>query len=54
MLMNHIGSNEEDTLGSSIGSSDGITYGKTPVGSLLDIILSKIPYADVGGSGCGP
>ena len=35
VLMNHIGIDEEDTLGSSVGSFDGITYGKKPVGSLL-------------------
>ena len=28
VLMNQSGINEEDTLGSSVGSSDGITYGK--------------------------
>ena len=28
VLMNHIDIDEEDTLGYSIGSSDGITYGK--------------------------
>ena len=35
VLMNHIGIGEEDTLGSSVGSSDGIAYGKKPVGSLM-------------------
>ena len=28
VLMNHIGIDYEDTLGSSVGSSDGITYEK--------------------------
>ena len=28
VLMNHTGLDEEDTLGSSFGYSDGITYGK--------------------------
>ena len=28
-LMKQIGIDEEDTLGSSIGSFDGVTYGKT-------------------------
>ena len=28
MLMNHICIDEEDTMGSSVSSSDGINYGK--------------------------
>ena len=34
-LMKHIRIDEEDTLGSYVGSSDGITYGNKPVGLLL-------------------
>ena len=29
LLMNHIGIDEEDTMGSYVGYFDGITYGKT-------------------------
>ena len=47
--MNHIGLNEEDTLGYSVGYSDGLTYGKKPVGSLLENLLSKRTDAEVGG-----
>ena len=43
--MNHIGIDEVDTLGYSIESSDGITYWGKPVGSFLENILSKGPYA---------
>ena len=32
--MNHIGINDEDTMGSSVGSFDGMTYEKKHVGSL--------------------
>ena len=49
VLMNHIVIDEEDTLGSSVRSSDGITYGGKPVGSLLENILSKSPGPEVGG-----
>ena len=49
VLMNNIGIDEEDMLGSSVGSSDGITYLKEPVGSLLENLLSKSPDAEVGG-----
>ena len=35
-------------------SSDGITYGGEPVGSLLDNHVTKRQEADILGSGCGP
>ena len=34
VLMNHIGLDDEYTLGSYVGSFDGMTYGKKPVGLL--------------------
>ena len=37
VLINHIGCDEEYTMGSSVCSFGGITYGKIPVGSLLEI-----------------
>ena len=49
ILMNHIGLDEEDTMGSSVGSSYGITCEKKPVGSLLENVLSKRPDTEVGG-----
>ena len=30
ILMNHIGLNDEDTMGCSFGSFDGMTYEKNP------------------------
>ena len=33
--MNHIGLDDEDMIGSSIGTFDGMTYGRGAVGSLL-------------------
>ena len=48
-VINHIGFDEEDTLGSSVGYFDGITYEKSLVGSLLENILNKRP--DGGGVG---
>ena len=32
VLMNHIGIDDEDTLGYSVGSFNGTTYEKKPVG----------------------
>ena len=31
VIINHIGIDEEDTMGSSVGSFDGTTNGKIPV-----------------------
>ena len=39
--MNHLGLDYEYTLGAYVGSLDGITYGKIPVGSLLETPLTK-------------
>ena len=49
VLMNHIGLDEEDTVGSSVGSSDGINYEKKPVGLFLENLLGKGQDAEVGG-----
>ena len=46
--MNHLGIDYEDTLGNYVGSLDGITYGKIPVGSLVETILTKSQYAEMG------
>ena len=54
LLINHIGIDDEDTLGSSVGSFGGINYVKKPVGSFLENIFNKSPGAEVGGSGRGP
>ena len=43
VLLNHIGLTKEDTMGSSVGSSDGIIYEKKHVDSLLESLLSKSP-----------
>ena len=40
-------------LGSSVGSLDGMNYGK-PVGSLLENLLNKRPDEERVGSGRGP
>ena len=40
VLTNHIGLDDEGTMGSSVGSFDDITYGK-PVVSLPENILNK-------------
>ena len=48
VIMNHIGLDEEDTIGSSVGSSDDITYEKT-CGFIAGNLLSKRPDAEVGG-----
>ena len=37
VLMNNIGIDEEDMLGSSVGSFDGVTYGRKPLGFVLEI-----------------
>ena len=47
--MNHIWLDEEDTLSSSVGSFDGTTYGKKPVGSFMGNLLNKRPDEEVGG-----
>ena len=39
--MNHLGLDQEYTLGTYVGSLDGITYGKRPVGSLVETPLTK-------------
>ena len=54
VLMKHIGIGEEDALGYSVGSFDGITYGRETVVSFLENILNKRPDEEVVGSGCGP
>ena len=47
MTINHIGIDEEDTVGSSVDSFDGTTHGKIPVGSLLENILKKRTDSDI-------
>ena len=54
VIINHIGINEEDTMGSSVGSFDGTTHRKIPVVSLPENILKKRTDSDMVGSGCGP
>ena len=54
VIINHIGIDEEDMMGSSVGSFDGTTHGKIPVGSLPENILKKSTDSDMVGSGCGP
>ena len=54
LIINHIGIYEEDTMGSSVGSFDGTTNGKIPVGSLPENILKKKTDLDMVGSRCGP
>ena len=46
--MNHLGIDYEDTLGNYVGSLDGITYGKIPVGSLVETLLIKRKVAEMG------
>ena len=53
VMINHIGINDKDTMGSSVGSFDGTTHGKITVGSLLENILKKRTYSDIVRSGCG-
>ena len=54
VIINHIGIDEEDKMGSSVGSFDGTTNGKIPVGSLPENILERRTDSDMVGSGCGP
>ena len=39
--MNHLGIDYENTMGTYVGSLDGITYGKRPVGCLVKTPLTK-------------
>ena len=54
VIINHIGINEENNMGSSVGSFDGTTNGKIPVDSLSENILKKSTDSDMVGSRCGP
>ena len=54
LLMNHIGIDDQDTMGSSVGSFDGMNYAKKPVGSLTENILKKRTDVKMARSGCGP
>ena len=40
-IMNHLGINYEDTMGTYFGSLDVISYVKIPVGSLVETTLNK-------------
>ena len=40
-IINHIGIDDEYTMGSSVRSFDGTTHGKIPVGSLPENILEE-------------
>ena len=53
VMINHIGINDKDMTGSSVGSFDGTTHVKITVGSLPGNILKKRTYSDMVGSGCG-
>ena len=53
-IFNHIGINDEYTMGSSVRSFDGTTHGKIPVGSLPENIFKKRTDWDMVGSGFGP
>ena len=44
VIISHIGINDEDTMGSSVGSFYGTTHGNIPVGSLPENILKKRTY----------
>ena len=46
--MNNLGIYYEYMLGTYVGYLDGITYGKIPVGSLVETILTKRQYAEMG------
>ena len=46
--MNHLGIDYEDTVGTYVGYLDGITYGKRPVGSLVETPLTKRQDAERG------
>ena len=54
VLMNHIGIDDEDTLGYSVGSVDGMTYEKKSVGSFPENILKRRADSEMVGSGYGP
>ena len=54
VLTNHIGIDYEGTMGSSIGSFDGMTYGGGTCGFIARKSLQKNPDAEMVGSGCGP
>ena len=49
VLMNHIVIDEEDTLGSSVRSSDGITYGGKPIKHCWKIAVVTIQMQRLGG-----
>ena len=49
-LMNHIGIYEEDMMGYSVGSSDGITYWGGTCGFISGNSFIKSPDAEVGGA----
>ena len=53
VLTNHIGIDEEDNLGSSVGSFYGMTYEKQSVGSFPENLLKKSMDAEMARSGCG-
>ena len=46
--MNHLGIEYEDTMGTYVGSLDGITYVKRPLGSFLETPLTKRQNAKMG------
>ena len=46
--MNHLGIYYENTMSTHVGSLDGITYVKIPVGSLLETPLTKRKDAEMG------
>ena len=46
--MNNLGLNYENTMGTYTISLDGITYGKIPMGSLVETTLTKRQYAEMG------
>ena len=48
VLMNHIGSDDEDMLGSNGGSFDGMTYGKTCGLIYIKYFEEKDGYGDGG------
>ena len=47
-LMNHLGFDYEDTMGTYVGSLDGITYGKRSVGLLIATALTKRKDVEMG------
>ena len=49
VLMNSIGIDEEYTLGSSVRSSDGITYGGKPIKHCWKITVETIQMQRLGG-----